>query len=135
MTKTAVNIIKGRVIRGEGRGRQQGYPTANLDRRYFRTHPIANGVYAGLVEMRKKQRRCLVIVGAPYAAGRKKIKKIEVHILNFRGNIRRVRLEVRLIKKIRPMKTFTDQKSLLRQIRSDIRRAKNIFHYYSKKHV
>lgn len=120
-------VVKGRVIRGEGQGEGLGYPTANLDRRYFRMHPVAKGVYAGWVRFNRQTHPCLVIIGAPFHKLVNRPSKIEVYLLNFSGNLRNRYLEAELIRKIRPMKNFSKQSDLIRQIQHDIRQAKKIF--------
>lgn len=135
MKTATLKLVKGRVIRGEGQGRRFGYPTANLDRRYYRTHPVAKGVYAGYAFYKQREYQCLVVIGAPYRSIKKRPTKIEIHLLSFRGSLRGARLEAKLIKKIRPLKIYASQDALLKQIRNDIKQAKNIFHHYLKKHV
>ncbi|MDP3964546.1 MAG: riboflavin kinase [bacterium] len=118
-------LVKGRVIRGEGYGGQQGYPTANLDRRYFQRHPVPSGVYAAWAELGKNRYQAIVIIGVPFVRDKRK-RKIEVYLLDYTGNARGRQLEARIVKKIRPIKTFSSQAPLLREIRRDVSRAKKI---------
>ena len=38
--------LRGKIIKGDGRGTGLGYPTANLDRRSSGRHPVPEGVWA-----------------------------------------------------------------------------------------
>lgn len=134
MTEHA-KIVRGRVIRGEGLGHRFGYPTANLDRRYFNQHPLAKGVYAGRAKLGRRDYRCLIIIGAPYQRPARTDFKIEVFLLNYSGRLLRHRLTAKIIKKLRPIKKFTRPSDLLQQIREDIKTAQKIFDHYYKKHV
>ncbi|MBC7881665.1 MAG: bifunctional riboflavin kinase/FAD synthetase [Anaerolineae bacterium] len=107
--------LGGEVIPGDQRGRQLGFPTANLriDPRKFLP---ANGVY-------------LVKVGEPDAWGLMNIgmrptfdgleRRVEVHLLNFEGDLYGKSLRVSLQKFLRPERKFAVFEELIAQIRQD----------------
>lgn len=118
-------IVKGRVIRGEGIGKTTGYPTANLNRRYFKSHPVPKGVYAAIATVGNNRYQSLVIIGIPFVRGRRDFK-IEVHLLNFKGSLRNRLLEAEIVKKLRPIKVYREKKDLLLQIKNDVKQAKKL---------
>lgn len=96
-----------------------GYPTANLDRHYFTHHPVPNGVYAGWTIIGARAVRSAAVVGVD--------GKVEVHLLGWRGSVYGRRLTVRLIKFLRPLRSFRSAQTLRRQIVRDIAAANRFF--------
>lgn len=108
--------IEGRVVRGSGRGKQLGFPTANLRVANNKLIP-AHGVYSGLWGKKK----CAVNIGArpTFGAGE---TAIEVHIPGLRKNLRGQKLKLVLTKRLRDERQFSDVEELKRQIANDILR-------------
>ncbi len=115
------NIISGRIIRGDDYGKKLGFPTANLDRRQYSRDraKIRLGVYAGLAALPNgKQYRAGIVVGPLDKSG---LPKLEAHLIGFRGNLYGQKLELYLVKFLRPYKKFVDENELKRQIAQDIK--------------
>jgi len=112
--------ITGKVVRGSGRGKGLGFPTANLKVDPHKLIP-AHGVYAGRVNRRK----CVVNIGARPTFGADQTV-VEVHILGFNRNIRGKTLKVDLIKRLRDEKQFSDVEKLKQQIRKDVEKARQL---------
>lgn len=112
--------ITGRVIRGSGRGKALGFPTANLAVDPRKLLP-AQGVYSGFVDGKK----CLVNIGSrpTFGAGP---SLVEVHILHFSGNICGKTIRVDLFSRLREEKQFSDVNDLCTQIRKDIARVERM---------
>ncbi len=106
--------ITGRVVKGSGRGKVLGFPTANLKVDPHKLIP-AHGVYAGMIG----RKRCIVNIGARPTFGTD-TSTAEVYILNFKKNIRGKTLKVNLTKRLRDEKQFSDVEELKSQIRKDI---------------
>ncbi|MBU0707261.1 riboflavin kinase [Patescibacteria group bacterium] len=119
------NVVKGKVIKGEGLGQKLGFPTANLDHHYYKKHPIAPGVYAARTTVKKQIYSCIVIIGAQYRKPRKDFK-IEVYLLKFGGDLVGITLEAQLVKKLRDLQKFTNEEDLISQIQDDIYSTKKI---------
>ena len=68
-------MIKGRVVRGDGVGKAQGYATANL-RLNAESKGLRSGVYAADAMLLGKRYDAALIVAA---------KKIEVYLLRYKG--------------------------------------------------
>lgn len=112
--------LTGKVVRGDGRGKTLGFPTANLKVDPRKLIP-AEGVYAGFVDGKK----CVINIGSrPTFGGGKSL--IEVHILNFKGNILGKTLKVDLFCRLRGEIQFSDALALIGQIKKDIARARRM---------
>ncbi len=113
--------IRGKVVRGTDIGKTIGFPTANLKPE---TELIPKeGVYAVWVEVNGKSVKGVANIGsAPTFGGKESV--IEVHLLNFSGDIYSKIITVAFIRRLRGEKSFKDKDALVRQIKKDIGRAK-----------
>lgn len=118
-------IIEGKVIKGDGYGKKLGYPTANLDRKQFIKDrvDIPLGIYAGVVYLHhlKKILKTAIVIGP---LDKRKIPKIEAHILGFRGRLYGKKLTLYPYKFLRPFEIFKTEKLLKAQIKKDVLRVK-----------
>ncbi len=110
--------VTGRVVKGSGRGRVLGFPTANLGLDPHKLIP-AHGVYVAAIGKKK----CVVNIGARPTFGTDRTV-VEVHILNFNKNLRGKALKLTLIRRLRDEKQFSDVEELQRQIKKDIGKAR-----------
>ncbi len=115
--------IRGRVVRGMDRGKELGFPTANLEAR-SELLP-ADGVYAAYAVLEGKRIEAVVNVGtAPTFGGKKRC--IEAHILGFRGDIYGKDIEVEFVRRLRGERAFASMDALARRISKDAERAGRI---------
>lgn len=113
--------LLGTVEPGDHRGLQLGFPTANLNLHNEVLPP--DGVYAARVE----DRAAVVNVGLrPTFSHDTPRRLIEVHILDFTGDLYGKDLEVALSKRIRGEQKFPSAEALKDQIRADIAAARRI---------
>ncbi|HHL3492060.1 TPA: bifunctional riboflavin kinase/FAD synthetase [Legionella pneumophila] len=111
----------GRVIKGDGRGRQWGIPTANLG--MHRLSIPLQGVYVVQVHINSKAYSGVANIGKrPTVAGTKNI--LEVHLFDFHGSLYGQLLQVIFLHKLRDEVKFSSVESLITQINSDILLAK-----------
>ena len=110
--------IKRKVVKGEGRGSKIGFPTANLQN--TDNLCLKEGVY--LVKVEDKHYGVANYGYRPTFGGKKKV--LEVHLLNFQGNLRGKRVKVEFLKFIREEKKFSSVEELINQIKKDIETAK-----------
>jgi riboflavin kinase / FMN adenylyltransferase len=115
-------LIIGKVIRGDGRGRQIGFPTANITTPKDKLIPTS-GVYSGYVILDKKKLASLIYIGTRPTFKTKNLA-VEVHILKFQKNIYNRNLKVFLDKKVREDCEFSDVSALVKQIELDIKTLK-----------
>lgn len=116
--------ISGRVVAGDKRGRQLGFPTANI--RLQRLVSPVHGVYA--VRVKGYNNRVLYgvanIGSRPTIAGKQFL--LETHIFDFNADLYGQHLEIELLQKIRAEKKFTSLDELKAQIIEDATKAKDI---------
>lgn len=116
--------IDGIVVRGAGRGRQLGYPTANVRSDRHVAVP-ADGIYAGWAVLRGKRLPAAISVGTnPTFEG--KDRTVEAYILDFDEDIYGVELGVEFVERIRGMERFERVQDLIDQMGRDVERARGI---------
>lgn len=107
----------GRVIHGKKLGRQLGIPTANIILPNETELPF--GVYAAVVEHQNRIWAAAASWGTrPHFGSGTPL--LEVHLLDFRGNLYKHNLTVEFIGYLRPELAFASIERLMHQIRRDI---------------
>lgn len=117
--------ISGRVILGQQRGRELGFPTANLH--IARQVSPLQGVYAVDVLLPNGSvHHAVTNIGTrPTVDGTRFV--VEVHLLNFHGNLYGQHIEIRWLKKIREEQRFASVSELSQQIKRDVDTATHFF--------
>jgi riboflavin kinase/FMN adenylyltransferase len=115
--------IGGRVIRGAGRGRSLGFPTANVlpDRAVL----IPGGVYAAWAEVADARHAAVVNIGVRPTFGEDQVV-IEAHLLDFTGLLYDGPLHLALVARLRDEQRFPGPEALRAQIGRDIARARSV---------
>ena len=115
--------IIGIIARGDGRGRQLGYPTANIHAEN-QIHP-PNGVYAIRAKLEDRLYGGILNMGMrPTFDGLK--FQIEAHLFNFNEDVYDREIEIFFIKNVRDERKFPDLESLVKQIDQDVEIAHGI---------
>lgn len=110
--------VEGVVVRGDGRGRELGYPTANL-RTAAHTAVPADGVYAGQLVLRDGPRLAAVSVGTnPTFEGRE--RRVEAYALDFDGDLYGEQVGVDFTQRLRAMVRFDTAEQLREQMDRDV---------------
>lgn len=112
--------ISGVVVYGRQKGRELGFPTANVD---ADARWLESGVYGVYVSLNGTQYQGVMNIGVKPTYGSTLKKTIEVHILDFYGDIYGESLECQLLFKIREEQKFSSIKGLKEQIIEDIQYA------------
>jgi riboflavin kinase / FMN adenylyltransferase len=123
--------IAGRVIHGDKRGREWGFPTANIamDRRRL---PFT-GIYAVQVYGLGEPVQGVASIGVrPTVPGHPRAL-LEIHMLDFDADLYGRRIEVGFLDRIRNEERFEDFEALKAQIARDIEQAERIFDERDKK--
>lgn len=107
--------ITGVVRKGKGRGRELGFPTANI----LLNRTVSEGVYASIVTIDKHTYKAASFVGRAKTFGENEIQ-LESYILDFNRDIYGTEITVKLIEKLRKSKKFPSVKSLITAIRKDV---------------
>ena len=118
--------IFGTVVKGKGLGRRLGFPTANLNPHQEATPP--RGVYCGWTNLEDRRYGCVVNIGLRPTIERRHQSSmiVEVHLLDFRGNLYHRDLEILFVKKLREEKKFPSLEALSHQVQRDIKQAKEL---------
>jgi len=110
------HAVSGVVIKGAGRGKVLGFPTANLGQT-IETVP-GPGVYATKVELNGKLYDAATHVGV-IPTFDVDVPGIEAHIFDFNSDINGEHIEIRFISKVRDTARFASIDELKEQIRKD----------------
>lgn len=119
--------IEGEVIEGEKRGRELGYPTANMS--IDGLHPPRLGVYAVLAEVldgpHKGSYRGAASIGTRPMFGENR-PNLETFLFDFSGDLYGATLSVALVDYLRPEETFDSLDALVTQMKADCTRAREV---------
>jgi len=117
--------LEGRVVPGEQRGRELGFPTANLvtDKEQL----PAPGVYAVKVRYGQQEYAGVVNLGRRPTFGDGE-PTIEVHLLDFTGRLYDEKLRIYFVKRLRAEQKFSSARQLAEAIAADVLRARQILH-------
>lgn len=117
------HALYGTVVRGDGRGRQLGFPTANVDLGGEIVPP--RGVYQVVAELRGQRYAAVANLGLrpTFAGGAQGLPPepiLEVYIPNVDFEFYGAHMEVEFVRKIRDERTFPSREALVAQIRDDV---------------
>ncbi len=120
--------VRGTVVRGEQRGRELGYPTANVPVREDGGVP-ADGVYAGWLRRLDTGERlpAAISVGTnPTFAGQRE-RRVEAYVLDRTDlELYDVEVEVEFVERLRGMVRFDSVEELVAQMKDDVARAREL---------
>jgi len=118
--------IAGKVIQGDQLGSKLGFPTANLDTTGMLLPP--NGVYAAQVRVGTKLHRSVLNIGIrPTIQNPTPSPRVEVHLLDFIGDLYGQEMEITFADKLRDEKKFPTVEALREQIQQDVAAARVVF--------
>jgi riboflavin kinase/FMN adenylyltransferase len=118
--------VEGRVVRGSGRGRTLGFPTANLR---TANEILPPGVFLTQAYICGRSYPAVTNIGhRPTFGGRR--REVEAHILGLRRPLYRRRVVLRFFRKLRDERRYPDASRLINQVQRDIAAARA---YFSRK--
>lgn len=118
--------LAGTVVKGDGLGRQLGFPTANVDTTGLALPP--RGVYAIHAQTAGKSWRAVLNIGhRPTVANPNSQLRVEAHLIDFHGDLYGQELELVFVEKLREEKKFGSVAELREQIAQDILEAQMRF--------
>ncbi len=115
--------LSGKVGHGAQRGRTLGFPTANLVA--VSTLIPANGVYAGWVSLDQIRHAAAIHIG-PNPTFAEAARKIEVHLLDFQGDLYDRVLHVDVLDRVREVRRFASVDDLQSQLQQDLQSVRAI---------
>ncbi len=118
--------IAGQVIHGDQLGHKLGFPTANLDTPGMLLPQ--NGVYVALARFGDKTVPSVLNIGIrPTIQNPTPAPRIEVHLLDFSGDLYGQEMEITFARKLRDEKKFPSVDALRAQIQQDVAAARAAF--------
>jgi riboflavin kinase/FMN adenylyltransferase len=115
--------VHGSVGTGAKRGRVLGFPTANVER--VETLLPGDGVYAVWCPVAGKMWAGAANVGSNPTFG-ETARKLEVHLLDFTGDLYEQRLSVEFVERLRGTRPFLSAAELIEQLKRDVAAVREI---------
>ena len=118
--------LRGPVIRGDGRGKQIGVPTANIDTPRDKIVP-AKGIYAGWAILNGEKYKAAISIGVnPTFTPDKQTLSVEAYLLDFDADIYGKELNIEFFARLRDELKFDSVDSLVEQIWKDVELTRNV---------
>ena len=114
-----MHAVRGVVVHGDARGRELGFPTANLGGAVEGLIP-ADGVYAGTVVIAGEERQAAISVGVNLTFEPEGDPRVEAFVLDFAGDLYGAPMEVRFAERIREMLPFESVDALVARMHEDV---------------
>jgi riboflavin kinase/FMN adenylyltransferase len=118
-------FVDGTVTTGAGRGREIGFPTANL--KTENDLPPPAGVYATTATIDGIVHASITNIGMRPTFADVKAPVIETHIFDYQGDLYDQRLRLSFVQRLRDERAFPDVDALRAQIEADARSARRLF--------
>ncbi len=124
---TRPHEVHGLVVMGDGRGRQLGFPTANVHVSPDICLPL-DGVYAGVfIDENAREHLGAISIGTRptfYADG---MNLVEAHVIDFDGDLYGQRVSLRFASRLRSQERFKSIDELVAAMNDDVRRTRQHF--------
>lgn len=122
-------LLRGTVIHGDARGRDLGFPTANLAFTYTPALPVL-GIYLGRVSVPERgvgpHHPALVSIGVRPTFHDRGAVLVEVYLLDWDGDLYGTTLDVELSHRLREERRFDSTEALVGQMRGDEEAARRL---------
>lgn len=115
--------FSGEVVKNKERGKQLGFPTANIPV----PDDVPDGIYVGLTIVDGKELPSAIFVGTAQHY-RETQRFAESNILDFSGDLYGKTIELRLTNKLRESTTFETEAKLIEQIQKDVEEVRKYFY-------
>lgn len=118
--------LRGTVVRGDGRGRQLGFPTANLELNDPYKLLPAEGIYVVRAVLREGTFDGVLHLGPrPTFVGAS--PTVELHLIDWDGNLYGRHVRVDFCARLRGVERFSGVAALVEAINADVRAARELF--------
>jgi riboflavin kinase/FMN adenylyltransferase len=117
--------VRGIVVRGDGRGRGLGFPTANLKVSNAEKLIPPPGIYAVRGVLRSGTHPGALHLG-PRPTFRGSPPTVELHLLDFEGNLYGEEVRVDFVERLREVRPFDSVALLVEQMREDVEAAREV---------
>jgi riboflavin kinase/FMN adenylyltransferase len=122
-------VVDGEVVAGDGRGREIGFPTANLVTANELVPP--HGVYATVTEVEARLHASVTNIGVRPTFGDGLRPTIETHLLDASGDLYGARARLAFVQRLRDERAFLGIEALKTQIAADCAAARDLFRRFS----
>lgn len=116
--------LQGRVVHGDRRGRELGFPTANLEIPPLMLLP-GDGIYATWVTVGGVRRAGATSIGVRPTFGLSR-RLVEVYIMDFSADLYGQELRVEFVDKVRDQAAFPNAAALVEQMNGDVATARRV---------
>ena len=117
--------LSGTVVEGRHRGKELGFPTANLDTANELIPP--HGVYATTLTVDGIVHAAITNIGVNPTFGDGNAPTIETYVLNYTGDLYGREVHLGFVQRLRDERRFDDVDALKAQMEADRRRAERLF--------
>ncbi len=111
--------LSGRVVRGDGRGKTIGFPTANISPDSLRKIVPARGVYVVAAEVRGRRQYGMMNIGVRPTVTAGVAETLEVHLFDFSEELYGDTVIVTFLRRLRDERRFAGVEELVRQLGRD----------------
>ncbi|MGH8935355.1 MAG: bifunctional riboflavin kinase/FAD synthetase [Acidimicrobiia bacterium] len=111
--------LRGIVMRGDARGQQLGFPTANLEVPLDVVIP-ARGIYAGWARIGEKEHPAAISVGVRPTFADGEAEVVEAYLLDFEADLYGRELDIGLCERLRDEQRFDSVEELVEQMHRDV---------------
>lgn len=111
--------LQGVVLHGRGAGTEMGFSTANIDVP-CNLQVLGEGVYAAYAYVEDQQYKAAVSVGHAPTFEKKQTASLEVHLLDFEGDLYGKELRIEFSNFLRPLIKFPSIEELIATVKSNI---------------
>jgi riboflavin kinase / FMN adenylyltransferase len=118
--------VEGIVVRGDRRGRELGFPTANIATTAYAAVP-ADGIYAGHLRVEPGGRPLMAAISIgtnPTFSGRE--RRVEAFVLDFHGDLYGESVSLDFVERLRATERYTTSGALVEQIGRDVERTREL---------
>ena len=117
--------ISGVIVEGDRRGRELGFPTANIQPDSTITIP-GNGIYATIVEINGKSHKAATSIGVRPTFETSGVRTIEAFLLDYSGDLYGQQMEIQFISRTRSEIAFESTEKLIIQMNKDVDEVRKI---------
>ncbi|MEX0856343.1 MAG: bifunctional riboflavin kinase/FAD synthetase [Gemmatimonadota bacterium] len=117
--------LRGFVVRGDGRGRTLGFPTANLEIGSTEKLLPPPGIYAVRAALRDGIHSGALHIG-PRPTFQGSPPSIELHVIDFDQDVYGEEVRVDLVQFLRPIESFESATALVEQMKKDVVRTREV---------
>ena len=117
--------ISGIIVEGDRRGRELGFPTANIQPDSTITVP-GNGIYATIVEINGKSHKAATSIGVRPTFETSGVRTIEAFLLDYSGDLYGQQMEIEFISRTRSEIAFESTEKLIIQMNKDVDEVRKI---------